>query len=48
MAARGVEPRRLAAPDPKSGVYANFTKRPCRCLLVCDAAIIVLDYGTRL
>ncbi len=22
---RGVEPPRLAAPDPKSGVYANFT-----------------------
>ena len=28
MAARGVEPRRLSAPDPKSGVSANFTKRP--------------------
>ena len=28
VAARGVEPRRLSAPDPKSGVSANFTKRP--------------------
>jgi integrase len=28
VVARGVEPRRLSAPDPKSGVSANFTKRP--------------------
>ncbi len=28
MAARGLEPRHLAAPDPKSGVSANSTKRP--------------------
>ena len=30
MAARGVEPRRLSAQDPKSCVSANFTKRPSR------------------
>ena len=28
VATRGVEPRRLAAQDPKSCVSANFTKRP--------------------
>ena len=28
VAARGLEPRRLAAQDPKSCVSANFTKRP--------------------
>ena len=30
VAARGLEPRRLAAPDPKSGASANFAKRPVR------------------
>ncbi len=30
VAARGLEPRRLAAQDPKSCVSANFTKRPFR------------------
>jgi hypothetical protein len=30
VAARGVEPRRLSAQDPKSCVSANFTKRPER------------------
>jgi hypothetical protein len=28
VAARGLEPRRLSAQDPKSCVSANFTKRP--------------------
>ena len=28
VAARGLEPRHLSAPDPKSGVSANSTKRP--------------------
>ena len=26
---RGLEPPRLAAPDPKSGVYTNFTTSAC-------------------
>ena len=26
----GLEPANLAAPDPKSGVSANFTTRPIR------------------
>ena len=29
---RGLEPPRLAAPDPKSGVYTNFTTSACDCL----------------
>lgn len=34
VATRGLEPRRLAAQDPKSCVSANFTKRPsCGILL---------------
>ena len=28
---RGLEPPRRKAPDPKSGVYTNFTTSACDC-----------------
>ena len=30
---RGLEPPRRKAPDPKSGVYTNFTTSACDCFL---------------
>ena len=30
---KGLEPSRLAAPDPKSGVYTNFTTSACDCVI---------------
>ena len=30
---RGLEPPRREAPDPKSGVYTNFTTSACDCFL---------------
>src|SRR5436190_18238839 len=40
MAARGLEPRRLSAQDPKSCVSANFTKRPVHSSLGC---VVIYD-----
>ena len=39
VAARGFEPRRLSAQDPKSCVSANFTKRPIVKLIVAVASL---------
>lgn len=31
---KGLEPPRLASPDPKSGVYTNFTTPAIKCVVI--------------
>ena len=40
---RGLEPPRLAAPDPKSGVYTNFTTSACDSLTVVKVMVELYD-----
>ena len=41
---RGLEPPHLAAPDPKSGVYTNFTTSACRLEYYPKSAFLILNF----
>jgi hypothetical protein len=41
---RGVEPPRREAPDPKSGVYTNFTTSACLTITL-SISYIIKRYG---